>query len=134
MEAPLFITALYAALLAPLFIFVSARVIRARRGARVSVGDGGDAMLLRRMRVHANFAEYAPFALILLALAESLGLWPVLLHAAGLALVIGRHARAYGMSPSPRTGVFRVGGMAMTLTVIGVLAASCLYGALRPLL
>ena len=66
------ITALYAGLLAPLFLLLSVRVIRQRRGAKVAVrGDGGDAMLLRRMRVHANFAEYVPLALLLMALAEN---------------------------------------------------------------
>ena len=64
------ITALYASLLAPLFILLSVRVIGARRSARVPVGDGGNTVLLRRMRVQANFAEYVPFALLLMALAE----------------------------------------------------------------
>jgi len=58
------ITALYAGLLAPLFILLSIRVIDVRRTARISIGHGDDPELLRRMRVHANFAEYAPFALI----------------------------------------------------------------------
>ena len=39
------ITALYAGLLAPLFLLLSVRVIRQRRGVKVAVGDGdrGDA-------------------------------------------------------------------------------------------
>ena len=49
------VTALYAGLLAPLFLFLSARVIAARRGAQTALGDGGDPALLRRMRVQANF-------------------------------------------------------------------------------
>ncbi len=66
------ITAFYAALLAVLFLVLSFRVIGVRRGQRVEIGDGGDKELLRRMRVHANFAEYVPLALVLLALAEVL--------------------------------------------------------------
>ena len=84
------ITALYAALLAPLFVLLAIRVIAARRSARVPVGDGGDAELRRRMRVHANFAEYVPFALLLMALAESLGITPWLIHVLGLALLGSR--------------------------------------------
>ena len=38
------------------------------------------------MRVHANFAEYVPFALVLLALAESLKVPSPLLHSMGLRL------------------------------------------------
>jgi uncharacterized protein len=128
------ITALYAALLAPLFLLLSARVIRRRRGAKVAVGDGGDAMLLRRMRVHANFAEYVPLALLLMALAESLQTWPWLLHLLGLALLTGRVSHAYGVSQPRETFTFRVFGMAATLSVIGAAAAACLLGSLRPVL
>jgi uncharacterized protein len=125
------ITALYAALLAPLFLFLSVRVIRMRRGERIGVGDGGNADLLRRVRVHANFAEYAPFTLLLLALAESLNSTFWLLHAAGLLLLIGRYAHAYGLSNAKGSSPGRVGGMLLTFTAIGVLALMCGYGALQ---
>jgi uncharacterized protein len=125
------ITALYAALLAPLFLLLSARAIRQRRGAKVAVGDGGDAILLRRMRVHANFAEYVPIALLLMALAESLQTWPWFLHLCGLALLTGRLSHAYGVSQPRETYSFRVFGMAATLSVIGAAAAACLVGSLR---
>jgi uncharacterized membrane protein YecN with MAPEG domain len=125
------ITALYAGLLAPLFLLLSVRVIRQRRGAKVAVGDGGDAMLLRRMRVHANFAEYVPLALLLMALAESLQTWPWLLHLLGLVLLTGRLSHAYGVSQSKETYSFRVFGMAATLNVIGAAAVACLFGSLQ---
>jgi uncharacterized membrane protein YecN with MAPEG domain len=125
------ITALYAGLLAPLFILLSIRVIRWRRGAKVAVGDGGDAILLRRMRVQANFAEYVPFALLLMALAESLHTWTWFLHLLGLALLAGRLSHAYGVSQPRETFAFRVAGMIATFTVIGVAAAACIYGSLR---
>jgi uncharacterized membrane protein YecN with MAPEG domain len=92
------ITALYAGLLAPLFILLSIRVIDVRRTARISIGHGDDPELLRRMRVHANFAEYAPFALISLALAESLGTSSYILHAVGLIFIFGRYVHAFGLS------------------------------------
>jgi uncharacterized protein len=122
------ITALYAGLLAPLFIFLSVRVIRARRGAKVGVGDGGDKELLRRMRVQANFAEYAPFTLLLLALAESLDISVWLLHLAGLTLLAGRMSHAYGVSQTPENFKFRVNGMGLTFTAMAVLTVACLYG------
>ena len=75
------ITAFYAALLAVLFLFLSVRVIGWRRERRVEFGHGEDFELLRRMRVHANFAEYVPFALLLMALAESMAPPNLLLHA-----------------------------------------------------
>ncbi len=79
------ITALYAGLLGPLLVILAVRVIDARRAAKVALGDGGQPLLLRRMRAHANFAEYVPLALLLLALAESLATFAPVLHAAGLA-------------------------------------------------
>jgi uncharacterized protein len=126
---PMHITALYAGLLAPVFMFLSLRVIRARRDAKVGVGDGGDKILLRRMRVQANFAEYTPFTLLLMALAESLNSWGWLLHLSGLTLLTARMIHAYGVSQSPENFRFRVNGMAMTFTSMGVLAAACIYGA-----
>jgi uncharacterized membrane protein YecN with MAPEG domain len=128
------ITALYAGLLAPLFIFLSMRVIRRRRGAKVAVGDGGDMALLRRMRVHANFAEYVPFALLLMALAENLGTWPWLLHLLGLVLLAGRVAHAYGVSQPKETFAFRVGGMMATFAMIGAAAAACFFGAVAQIM
>jgi hypothetical protein len=43
--------------------------------------------MLQAMRVQANFAEYVPFAVLLLVLAEIQGLPDAALHAAGLLLV-----------------------------------------------
>jgi uncharacterized protein len=124
------ITAFYAALLAGLCILLSARVIRQRREQKVEIGDGADRELLRRMRVHANFVEYTPLALILLMLGESLAASKLLLHALGLALCVGRSLHAYGLSQTPHVLRLRVLGMVMTLTVIGIAAATCIALAL----
>jgi uncharacterized protein len=120
------ITALYASLLVPLFILLSVRVLLFRRSAKVAVGDGGNATLLRRMRVHGNFAEYAPLTLIMLGLAESLHAPAMVLHGCGIALVLARLSHAYGVSQHPETFAFRVSGMAGTFTVLSVLAMTCL--------
>jgi hypothetical protein len=126
------ITAVYAGLLGLVFIVLSARVIGQRRGAKVSLGDGGNAVLLRRMRVHGNFAEYVPLALVLLGLAESLGAPAWLLHTAGAGLLAGRLSHAFGVSQTPERFLFRVSGMAATLTVLGLLSAICLYLGIAP--
>jgi hypothetical protein len=119
------VTALYAALLAVLYVFLSVRVISQRRQIRVEVGTGTDPELLRRMRVHANFAEYAPFALVLLALAESLKAPSAVLHVLGLILLAGRMIHAYGLSQTPHILRFRVLGMWATFTAIGLAALLC---------
>jgi uncharacterized protein len=120
------ITALYAALLVPLFIFLSLRVIRTRRGRKIGIGDGQDTRMLRVMRVHANFTEYVPMSLVLMALAESTGVHTLLLHAAGVALIAGRLSHAFGVSQDVENFTFRVTGMVLTFTVLGVMAAACL--------
>lgn len=125
------ITALYAALLALLFMALSIRVIGFRRAVRIGLGDGGDTALLRRVRVHANFAEYVPFCLVLIGLAESLRAPALLLHGLGALLVVARLSHAYGVSRQPETFLFRVAGTGGTLTVVGSAAAFCLYAAAR---
>ena len=124
------ITAFYASLLVPLYILLAARIILMRFSARVSVGDCGDKDLLRRMRVHANFAEYVPFALLLMGLAESLALDARLLHGVE-SCCARRYAHAYGMSRRKDILPLRTGGMIATLSVLIVLAASCFFLSMR---
>ena len=119
-------TALYAGLLAPLFVLLSIRVIALRRGAHVALGDGGDALLARRIRVQANFAEYVPLGLILIGLAETLAAPSLLVHALGLALLVGRMSHAWGMSQPREVFAFRATGMALTFGMLLVGAGTCL--------
>ena len=120
------ITALYAGLLALLFVFLAVRVIGARRSAKVAIGDGGDAPLRRRMRVHANFAEYVPLALLLIALLEGLKISTLVLHGLGVVLLFGRVVHAFGVSQEPEDLRLRVTGMVATFGVILVAGVICL--------
>jgi uncharacterized membrane protein YecN with MAPEG domain len=121
------IVALYAALLALLFVLLSLRTIRARRRLQVAVGDGGHRDLQRAMRVHANFAEYAPLALLLTYFVE-VGSGPsALVHALGLGLLAGRSVHAYGVSQPKEDLRFRVSGMALTFLVLIVASLYLLY-------
>lgn len=123
------VTAFYAGLLTPLFVLLSIRVIRQRRDARVGIGHGDDAVLLRRMRVHANFAEYVPLALLLMGLLESMGTSRHLLHGLGIALVAGRLVHAYGVSQTKENLTLRVTGMTLTFAVLVIAALACLLKA-----
>jgi uncharacterized protein len=120
------ITTLFAGLLALLFIALSVRVIGARRGAGVAIGDGGDKTLARRARVHANFAEYTPMALLLMGLAEIGGAAKIQIWMAGGLLFVGRIIHAYGVSQAKEVLAFRVAGMAMTFAAIGSSALACI--------
>jgi uncharacterized membrane protein YecN with MAPEG domain len=119
------ITAFYASLLAFLFLLLSLRVINQRREARVEIGSGESPELFRRSRVHANFAEYVPLTLLLIALAESLKAPSIVLHALCLALVAGRLLHAYALSQTPHILKLRVLGMWLTLGTIGLAALLC---------
>jgi uncharacterized protein len=126
-------TTLYAALLALFYLALAINVIRTRGSAGVSLGDGGDLLLQRRIRAHGNFAEYVPIALILMVLAEIAGTATVLIHGLGLALVVGRAMHAFAMSSLTIRPVARVGGMVLTFAVIASAAITCLVAAGRTL-
>ncbi|CAJ1833947.1 MAPEG family protein [Aeromonas veronii] len=75
----------YAALLALLFVLLSIRTIRTRHSRKVALGHGDDPAMLRAMRVHANFAEYVPLALLLIYFVETSNQTPWLIHLLGSA-------------------------------------------------
>ena len=95
------ITSLYAGLLTLVFFALSVRVIRYRRAEQIGLGDADDKSLLRRMRAHANFAEYVPLGVVLLALCEAQGAPRIAVHLLGLTLLVGRALHGYGFSASP---------------------------------
>lgn len=130
----MYIVAFHAALLTLLYVVLSLRVILLRRKSGIGLGSDADPQLLRRMRVHANFAEYVPLALILLLLLAQLEYPPLLLHMLGALLLLGRCLHAWGVSqPNERFG-FRVSGMAATFTVLLSAAGLLLFGAGKLLL
>jgi uncharacterized membrane protein YecN with MAPEG domain len=118
---PLVTTLIIAVALAVVNLWLSIRTGQARRVAQVSVGDGDNPLLTARMRAHANFIEYVPMALILMALIDSSGANSQLLWLFGIALVIGRILHPFGMErPSPNP--FRIGGILLTyLVTIGLI-------------
>lgn len=118
------VTPIFASLTAFLYLFLSARVINARQSERVSLGDRGNDLVLRRMRAHSNCAEYAPFALLLMLMLELVGGPVWLLVVLGLALLTGRCLHAYGFSREPEVSSLRVAGMILTFATIGVSALS----------
>lgn len=115
-------TALFTALLIPLYLLLSARVVTYRRAQQISLNDKGDPALLQRMRAHGNFAEYAPLGLIALGLLEVQELPANLLLMLGAMLLLGRLAHAYAFWSHPMKMKFRVLGMALTFTMLGLSA------------
>jgi uncharacterized membrane protein YecN with MAPEG domain len=91
------VTPLYALPVAAIYLILWFRVSSVRSAAGVSFGDGGNAVLLRRMRQHGNCAEWSAFVLILMILAEGMGTPTLWLHISGALLLIGRIAHPFGL-------------------------------------
>ena len=124
------ITALYAGLLALVYVIISGWVIRVRVQQKVFAGDKGDPVMANAMRVHANFAEYVPLALILLFLAEMQGAPALALHAIGAMLLLARIMHALGMASLPHKPPLRGGGAVLTFVVLLVGGAANIAHAL----
>ncbi|MDX5594732.1 MAPEG family protein [Pseudovibrio sp. SPO723] len=120
------ITPIYAAILALFYVWLSMRVIQMRQKTRVSLGEGNSKQLLRRLRIHGNFAEYVPFALLLILLVElnEMPDWNV--HALGGLLIVSRTLHFIGLSREKDVNAFRVLGMVGTFTVLLLGALACL--------
>ena len=121
------ITAVYAALLALLYCFLSVRVIALRRKLKIALGDSGDTSIIRAIRAHSNFAEYVPLGLLLIYFTELSLQQPLLIHALGICLLVGRLLHAFGVSQTRENFIFRVSGMAMTFTALLTSAACLLF-------
>ena len=123
------VTPLYAGLLALLFILLSVRVVGFRHQG-ISFGDGGNPKVLRVVRGHANFAEYVPLALLLMAILELSRFSIYVLHALGITLVIARLLHGYALSFTEHFQFGRVGGAALTFAVLLIEAVLCIYQAI----
>jgi uncharacterized membrane protein YecN with MAPEG domain len=121
------ITALYASLAGLFLLVLSFRVVRWRRKLSVGLGDGGQESLLRAQRAQANFIEYVPIALILLAAAESQGLSGWLLQTTGAVLVLARLLHAWGLSQSSGRSFGRYWGTLLTWLVILALSLANIF-------
>ena len=108
------ITGLYAGLLGLFFLFLSFQVVKARRKNAISLGDGNIDELQKAIRAHANFAEYTPICLLLLAIGELTSFADVFLHVCGALLLYGRVAHAFGLITKSGPSWGRVSGMLAT--------------------
>lgn len=124
MILPISLTAAAAAAL--LNFWLGLRIGQTRGREKISIGDGGSEPLIRRMRAQANFVEFTPFVLILIALIElatgtSTWLWIV-----AAVYIVGRIAHGIGMDGNMKA---RTLGTAITmLTMVGL----ALYAAYIP--
>ena len=120
------IIALYAALLALLYIALTINVIRLRYKHKISLGHRDIPELERAIRAHGNFAEYVPLTLIMVGLSAHLGAPPWVLHLLGGALLLARLSHAYYLCVKYKT-IFRQIGVVLTLLILLISSLSSLF-------
>ena len=104
--------------MALLFIGLSFRIIYLRLHHRVGLGDGGVKPLQKAIRVHGNFSEWVPVALLCMLAADLRGADPTWLQGLGILLVIARVCHIVGLTRSSASSIPRTAGVAGTVTVI----------------
>lgn len=93
----LIVTAVFSGLLSLFFIRLSLNVIQLRKLHQISFGSGGVNELESAIQAHANFVEYVPLCLLLMASLELNGAPLILVALLGCPVVIGRYVHAKGM-------------------------------------
>jgi uncharacterized membrane protein YecN with MAPEG domain len=125
MQITLPITLTIAAAAALINLWLGARVSQLRLRHKVSMGDAGNPQVAARMRAHANFVEYTPFFLILLALVELSQGSKTWLWGVAIVYILGRLAHPFGMD-RPAPSKLRVIGILLTWAVLLGLAVYAL--------
>ncbi|GAB5488916.1 MAG: MAPEG family protein [Parasphingorhabdus sp.] len=121
MILPVTLTIAGAAALLNLWLMI--RVGQVRTSEKVSVGDGGNEKVLRRMRAHSNYIETAPFILILIGLIEMTSkgdLSPTWLWIVGGVYLLGRVAHGIGMDDGKFGKGRMIGTIVTMLTLLGL--------------
>ena len=103
-------------------LWLGIRIGQVRTREKISVGDGGNEALIRRMRAQANFIESTPIVLIMLALVElakgpSMWLWIV-----ASVYLLARIAHAFGMDGV--RGARMAGTLGTMLVALGLAIAA----------
>jgi uncharacterized membrane protein YecN with MAPEG domain len=115
-----------AAAAAVINIWISMRVGRVRHAVKVSVGDGGDEALVRRMRAHANFIENTPLVLILIAAVDLSGKGAAWLAVVGGIYMLARVCHALGMDGGSLQALRGLGTLVTMLTQLGLAVVAVL--------
>ena len=101
---------------------------KVRSAEKISVGDGGNDLLMRRMRAQLNFIEQAPLTLLGVGLLELAGRGGVWLAPLGALFLIGRVAHGIGMDGTFKAGraIGMLTGMVLQLAIVVVAVGASL--------
>ena len=112
-------TVLYAGILGLMSIPIAFMAGGLRGKTGISIGDGGNRELLLAMRRHANFIEFVPLSLLIIALLEMNAAPVAAIHGLCLSLVVFRLCHAFGIKADTVKGAGRaIGAAGSTLVML----------------
>jgi hypothetical protein len=123
------VTLAAAAAAAVLNIWLGLRIGSLRTALKVSVGDGGNEALQRRMRAQLNYVENTGFVLVLIAAIELAGRGGGWLSLVAAAYFIGRIAHGFGMDGGKAQAGRMVGTILTLLIQLGLAVVAALTAA-----
>jgi uncharacterized membrane protein YecN with MAPEG domain len=130
------ITALFAGLLTVFALVLSgyAGGFRGKSGISILFGSPENMELAERVRIHQNFLEYVPLALIMMALIEINGGNTTFLYVFGVVLIISRIAHAIGLKHDNMAHPGRIIGAGGTALMSLVAAVYAVWMVVKPML
>lgn len=117
------VTMIFAGVAAILNIWLAIRVGQVRGSEKVSIGDGGNEAVIRRMRAHSNYVEFTPFVLILIGvieLAHGGAPAPLWLWIVSAVYFLGRIGHGLGMDGGRLSKGRSIGTITTMLTLLGL--------------
>ena len=115
-----------AAAAAILNIWLGIRIGQLRTSLKISIGDGGNEQVIRRMRAQSNFIENAPLVLVLIGAIELARPGNMILAAIAAIFIVGRVLHGLGMDG----GSFAIGRVIGTLSSLLIQLGLSVWAAL----
>ncbi|MDE2563931.1 MAG: MAPEG family protein [Sphingomonadales bacterium] len=109
-----------AAAAAVINIWLATRCGQVRSAEKISIGDGGNDLLARRMRAQLNFAENTPLVLVLIAAIELARPGSMVLAIIAGIYALGRVAHGIGMDGKGFAAGRSIGIVITMLTELGL--------------
>lgn len=123
------VTLAAAAAAAVLNTWLTLRIGTMRAALKISVGDGGNEALQRRMRAQLNYVENTAFVLVLIAAIELAGKGSWWLAYVAAAYFLGRIAHGFGMDGGKAEAGRIAGTLTTMLTQLGLAVVAVLVAA-----
>ena len=127
------ITPFYAALYALFYLYLAKKVINNRWKYKTGLGVV-EGELEQTVRVHANFSEYVPFAVILISFLEIQNWRIEVIHGLCITLLISRVLHCLGLTGSKGPSKGRFIGAGSTFLVLLISAGCLIYTYVKTLI